>query len=181
MISFIRRVPPFVWAMLCYASFVSAAFADTTDNLGASLTWLQPYVIAVFSSLIMSSLAWLWYLITKWFGIKIEAGAQSTISAWCLRQAASLVASGFVRLVGMKVQVNSTIVARAAELASSEIPAALAHAGLSPQALTGMIIDHLPHVPTIAAVAASQTAAAGRASTVAASSPLPASGFASNA
>jgi hypothetical protein len=120
--------------------------------------WLQPYVETVVSAGIMFALGWLaWILKTKW-GIEIDAEQRDALHTFLARQAASLVADGFVKVDGLKIAVPSSVLATAANSAGTAIPAAMAHFGLTPEKIGQMIIDKIPAVPSVAAVAGAQAA-----------------------
>jgi hypothetical protein len=141
-------------------AYSDPAFAQGTVEGAKAFGWLQPYVDAGASAVIMFGLGWLaWILKTKW-GFEIDAQQREALHMFLARQAASLVAAGFVKVNGLKIEVPSTVLAAAANNAATAIPAALDHFGLTPQKLEKMIVDKIPTVPSVAAVAAAQVAPA---------------------
>jgi hypothetical protein len=134
------------------------AAAQSTIEGSRVFGWLQPYVETVVSSAILFGVGWLAFILkTKW-GIEIDARQREALHTFLSRQAASLVADGFVKVDGLKIEVKSPALAAAANGAGTAIPEALAHFGLTPEKLQQMIVDKIPTVPVVAAVAAAQTA-----------------------
>ena len=148
------RAGALAFAML--AVFATSAFADTSViNIGAAFGSLRPYVDSIVGGLIFLGITWGAYILkTKW-NIDIDASMRDALQSWLLRQAGSLTAAGAVRVQGLQITVGNAAVSAAANLAIREIPDAIAHFGLTPDKLAEMIVDKLPHVPAVAAVAAS--------------------------
>lgn len=134
------------------------ALAQGTIEGGKAFGWLQPYVETVVSAGILFGLGWLGFILKSKWGIEIDAQQRDALHTFLARQASSLVAAGFVKVDGLKVQVPSNVLATAANSAGTAIPAAMAHFGLTPEKLQAMIVDKIPTIPAVAAVAAAQLA-----------------------
>lgn len=143
-------------ALACVAE-PALAQSTTVDGV-AAFGWMQPYVNAATSAVIMFVLGWLAFILKSKWNIEIDATQRATLHAFLARQAASLVADGFVKVTGLKIDVHSQALANAANMAGAAIPGALAHFNLTPDKLASMIVDKIPAVPSVAAVAGAQSA-----------------------
>lgn len=144
--------------MAVVVAIADPALAQGTIEGGKAFGWLQPYVETAVSAAILFGLGWLGFILKSKWGIEIDAQQRDALHAFLARQAASLVADGFVKVNGLKIDVHSPALATAANTAAAAIPAALAHFGLTPEKLQAMIVDKIPTVPVVAAVAAAQAA-----------------------
>jgi hypothetical protein len=75
---------------------------------------------------------------------------REALTSFLQRQASGLVATGAVKLQGVKVEVQSAALAAAANAALAAIPNALNWFGLTPAKIEGMIADLLPKQPAVA-------------------------------
>lgn len=141
-----------VAALVCVAE---PALAETATVEVTQPGWLQ-YVNAAVSGALALGLGWLGLILKNKWGIEIDAKQRELLAAFLSRQAASLVADGFVRVNQLKVLVDHPALIAAAKTALTAIPDALAHFGLTPEKLEAMIVDKIPAVPSVAAVAGAQ-------------------------
>jgi len=133
---------------------VSGGVIDIGQALGP---FLQPYVNAVVQGILAIIATWVvWILKTK-LGINIDAAQRDALLIGAQRQAASLVADGFVKIEqNGKVSVDKPALAAAANAMLAAVPDAAKHFGIeSPDVVAGRIVDALPHVPAVAQAQAS--------------------------
>lgn len=124
-----------------------------TIDYGQAFGFLQPYVIALASSLFAAILAWISYLLQKYTGIKIDQSQADVYLRAAKNQAASLIADGFVKIEqNGKVTVSNAALAGAANEMLKAIPDAAAHFNVTPEAAAKKIVDMVPQVPAAAPV-----------------------------
>lgn len=128
-------------------------------DVGQAFGWLEPYVNSAVGSLMLAGLAWLGTLLHQKFNVDLDAGARDALQSYARRMASSLVADGFVKLDGLKVDVHSEALANAANGSKDSVPDALKRFGIEPDDVGKMIVDYVHHVPTVAATAAAAAAA----------------------
>jgi hypothetical protein len=146
--------------LILLAALVAVAGPALAETATVEVTqpgWLQ-YVNAGVSGLLALGLGWLGLILKNKWGIEIDAKQRELLAAFLSRQAASLVADGFVRINQLKVLVDHPALVAAARTALTAIPDALKHFGLTPDKLEAMIVDKIPVVPSVAAVAGAQAA-----------------------
>lgn len=133
---------------------VTAARADAI-NVGQIFSGsLVDAVNAAVSAAILALVGWVAIVVKKKFNVDIEAQYRDALTTFLQRQASGLVASGAVRLQGVKVEVQSAALAAAANAAIAAIPQAMSFFGLTPAKIESMIVDLLPKQPAVAAAAA---------------------------
>jgi hypothetical protein len=106
------------------------------------------------SAAILALVGWVAVVIKNKFNIDIEARHREALTAFLQRQASGLVATGAVKLQGVKVEVQSAALAAAANAAIAAVPQAMSWFGLTPARIEQMIVDLLPKQPAVAAAAA---------------------------
>lgn len=128
-------------------------------NVGQAFGWLEPYVNTLVGSVITFAVGWVLYLTKIDRTGAIDQKHRDALETFLKNQAQALVANGFVRLNGVKVEVDSGALLTAVELGSKHVPDALKWFGMDDKdALAGKIIAKLPQVPSVAtAQAASLT------------------------
>jgi hypothetical protein len=144
--------------LILLAALVAVAGPALAETATVEVTqpgWLQ-YVNAGVSGILALGLGWLGLILKNKWGIEIDAKQRELLAAFLSRQAASLVADGFVRINQLKVLVDHPALVAAARTALTAIPDALQHFGLTPEKLESMIVDKIPTVPSVAAVAGAQ-------------------------
>lgn len=119
-------------------------------DVGAAFGWLAPYVDTTVSAVLSALVGWVLLLLKSKLNLSVDQSHRDALQSFVLRQASSLVADGFVRMQGLKVTVDSTALRNAAELAGRFTQEAVQHFGITPQTLQEMIVDKIPHVPTVA-------------------------------
>lgn len=133
---------------------VAAARADAI-NIGQIFSGsMVDAVNAAVSAAILALVGWVAVVVKNKFNIDIEARHREALTAFLQRQASGLVATGAVKLQGVKVQVDSPALAAAANAAIAAIPQAMNWFGLTPERIQAMIVDLLPKQPAVAAAAA---------------------------
>lgn len=133
---------------------VTAAHADAI-NVGQIFTGsMVDAVNAAVSAAILALVGWVAIVVKNKFNVDIEAQYRDALTVFLQRQASGLVASGSVRLQGVKVEVQSAALAAAANAAIAAIPQAMSFFGLTPAKIESMIVDLLPKQPAVAAAAA---------------------------
>lgn len=128
-------------------------------NVGAAFGKLQPYVESIVGSLLSLAIGWLFFLARTKLNLSIDQSHRDALAAFLLRQASSLVADGFVKVTGLKVQVDSAALRNAALLGEQVVGDAVKFFGLSPANLAERIVDKLPQVPAVAAAMSADTVA----------------------
>lgn len=128
-------------------------------NVGAAFGKLQPYVESVVGSLLSLAIGWLFFLARTKLNLSIDQSHRDALTAFLLRQASSLVADGFVKVSGLKVEVDSVALRNAALLGEQVVGDAVKFFGLSPASLAERIVDKLPQVPAVAAAMSADTVA----------------------
>lgn len=144
--------------VLALVLVASPALAQGTIEGAQAFGWLQPYVNTAVSAVLLFGIGWGAMILKTKFNLEIDAQQRDALHTFLARQASSLVADGFVKVDGLKINVPSDALAHAANAAGTAIPAALAHFNITPDKLQAMIVDKLPAVPAVAAVAAAQAA-----------------------
>jgi len=125
---------------------VSAARADALVVVGDIWTGLVPYVVAVIGALISAAVGWLVYLVNKKLGLSIDDSLRDSLQT-AAANAAGLVLAGLgSRLSGMTLDVRSALVADAVNYVLKAAPDAVAHFGLTPEAVAQKILALLPQV-----------------------------------
>jgi hypothetical protein len=126
-------------------------------SFGPLLGSLQPFVDALVSGLITAIVGWVLYVVKQKLNISIDDSMRDAFITWAKGQASSLVADGAVKVSGLQVTVQSAALAAAANTIFRLIPDTAAHFGITPELAAQKIVDMIPHVPTVAAVAAAQS------------------------
>jgi hypothetical protein len=147
-----------VSAVAASAADTAAAPSPTILSIGQAFGPLvQPYVDAIVMALITALFTWLG---RQKIVQNIDTGFRNTLETALKNQASSLVADGFVKLNGVKVDVRSEALVKAANIiAQQAAPAAVKHFGLTPEVIAAKIIDTLPQQPVVAMQIANAAAA----------------------
>jgi hypothetical protein len=142
---------------------LAAAAAENTGGVievGGFLSQLKPFVDTLITGILSAVVGWVLFIVKSKLNISIDDSMRDAFLTWARNQAASLVADGFVKVNGLKVEVQSGALAVAANTIFKLVPDAAKHFGITPELAAQKIVDMIPHVPTVAAVAAAQTAPA---------------------
>lgn len=131
-----------VFFILCVAP-AAAATIEIGQSLGGWLPELAATAAAVF-------VGWLCIVAKNRWHLEIEAKHRDALITWAKRMASSLVADGEARVVGLKVDVKSDMLAAAANTGLKAIPDALKFFGLTVNDLPERIKDALPQESAIA-------------------------------
>lgn len=143
---FTLRIGGALFAVAFALLFAPFAYADTTVAVGDLWTGLQPYIVAAIGALITAAVGWLIMLANKKLGISIDDSMRRSL------QTAATNAAGLVlnqlgnQLSGVKVDVKNQLVADAANYVIKAAPDAVAHFGLTPDAIAQKIVALLPQV-----------------------------------
>lgn len=106
--------------------------------------WLAPYIDSAVQTLIVVALGW--FGKTK-YGQMLDQSSRDALEVFLKNRASSLLADGAVRIQDKSVKVDSTLLFRAANEASTAIPDALKRFGLTPDIISQKIIDAIPQTP----------------------------------
>lgn len=115
---------------------------------------VAPYIGAILNALIVFAVGWLGTWMRTRFKIDIDQKHRDTLTTFLENQAGALLASGAVRLDGLKIAVDSNMLALAANQAISRIPDAAKHFGLTPDVVARKIIEAIPQTPAGAQIVA---------------------------
>lgn len=130
---------------------VSAARADTLVAVGEIWSGLMPYIVAAIGALISAAVGWLVYLVNRKLGLSIDDSLRDSLQT-AAANAAGLVLSGLGnRLSTVSIDVRSAPVADAVNYVLKAAPDAVAHFGLTPEAVAQKILALLPRVAGSAA------------------------------
>lgn len=130
-------------------------------NIGQAFAPIvQPYIDAAVNALIVAAVGWLGWFFKAKLGINIDQGHADALARFAQGRANSLIADGMVKMDGLKVNIDSAALANEVNLASTMIPDAVAHFGVTPDQLAAKIKDALPQVPAGAAIIADAHATA---------------------
>lgn len=157
-----------IFAALIFAVVLiplAAAAAESSGGVievGGFLSQLKPFVDTLIGGVLSAVVGWVLFIVKSKLNISIDDSMRDAFLTWARNQASSLVADGFVKVTGLKVEVQSVALATAANTIFKLVPDAAKHFGITPEAAAQKIVDMIPHVPTVAAVAAAQTAPAGK-------------------
>lgn len=143
------RLLPAIAIVIVMAS-PGVAFAATIDIGDAFSGGLLDALLGAISAAIAALVAWVAMVIKHKFNVDIEKAHRDALTAFLQRQASSLVASGAVRLQGLKIEVSNAALAGVANTAIHAIPDALKFFGLTPEVLQKRIVDLLPQQPAVA-------------------------------
>jgi hypothetical protein len=125
---------------------VSAARADTLVAVGDIWAGLVPYIVAALGALISAAVGWLVYLVNRKLGLSIDDSLRDSLQT-AAANAAGLVLSGLGnRLSTVSIDVRSALVADAVNYVLKAAPDAVAHFGLTPDAVAQKILALLPRV-----------------------------------
>lgn len=145
-------------AAAALAFLIDPVLAQTTTggviSFGPIFGAFAPYVDALANGLIMLAIGWVAYWLKQKYGIDVDAGHRNAIQTWAQNQAAALIAQGMAKADGLKIHVNSTALANAANSLLVRVPDAAKHFGLTPEKARDIIFDKLPQVPGAALAAA---------------------------
>lgn len=134
--------------------FPGMAFAAEIE-IGKSLSsTLKDLVETAVATIIAGVVSFVALKMKEKWNIDIGAQHRDALTAFLQRQASGLVAQGAVRLEGVKINVENTALANAANAALGAIPQAMDYFGLTPQRVEQMIVDMLPKQPAVATAAA---------------------------
>lgn len=132
--------------------YLQPAHAGGVIEVGQALgPALQPYVDSIVQACVALLISWVLWLLKSKFNVNIDEGHRKSIQDAVQRQAASLVADGFVKIEqGGKVRVDNQALAQAGKLAVDAAADAVRHFNMDPNQLAARIVDALPHVPAVA-------------------------------
>ena len=133
--------------LLVFPAVASAASVDVGQSLSVGL---KDSINSVISAAIAALIGWVAIIIKNKFKIDIEGQYRDALVTFLQRQASSLIADGAVNLSGVKVDVHSEALAKAADAALLAIPDTLKCFGLTPEHLKEMIVDMVPKEPAVA-------------------------------
>jgi hypothetical protein len=143
-------------------TYVGPAPAGGIINVGQAFNAaVAPYVDAAVQAGIAALVSWLLLGLQKKTGIAIDAGHRQALTTALQNQAGSLLADGMVKMAGVKVNVDSPALAKAANDALASIPDVEKHFGLTPEYVAARIIDTIPQIAAGAAMVAQAHATAG--------------------
>ncbi|WP_424630048.1 hypothetical protein [Bradyrhizobium sp. SYSU BS000235] len=144
-------------AVLCVA-VSSAARADTTIAVGDIWSDVVPYIVAAIGAVITFLVGWVLNLLKTKLGVSIDDSMRASL------QTAATNAAGLVlnqlgnQLQGVKVDVKSALIADAVNYVIKAAPDAIAHFGLTPDAIAQKILALLPQVANTTTTAATPSA-----------------------
>lgn len=145
------KLPLWVGALALAVLFLVSPAGAATIDLGLIVAnGLSDFVGAIVAALLSVAIGWVLYVIKNKFNIDIEASHRDALKAFVERQARSLVADGAAKLSGVKIEVSSNALASAANAGLTAVPDALKYFGLTPEKVSGMIVDAMPAVPSVA-------------------------------
>lgn len=125
---------------------VSIARADALVAVGDIWNGLVPYIVAALGALISAAVGWLVYLVNRKLGLSIDDSLRDSLQT-AAANAAGLVVGGLGnRLAGVTLDVRSALVADAVNYVLKAAPDAVAHFGLTPDAVAQKILALLPRV-----------------------------------
>lgn len=125
---------------------VSIARADALVAVGDIWNGLVPYIVAALGALVSAAVGWLVYLVNRKLGLSIDDSLRDSLQT-AAANAAGLVVGGLGnRLAGVTLDVRSALVADAVNYVLKAAPDAVAHFGLTPDAVAQKILALLPRV-----------------------------------
>jgi len=134
-------------AVLFTAAFISSAMADTGTITGSDIAgFVMPTIQAVVSALVLYGVGWLALLLKTKLGVSIDDSMRASI------QTAATNAAGLVlnqlgnTLQGKTITVQTPFIADAVNYVLKNAPDAVAHFGLTPDAIAQKIIALLPQI-----------------------------------
>lgn len=129
--------------------------AGFSIDIGQALTGsLKDIINAIATALIASLVGWVLWVIKSKFGVDLESQYRATLTQFLQRQASGLIAAGAVKLDGVKINVQSGLLAKAANTALQAIPDTMNYFKLSPDRIAEMIVDLIPKEPSVSAATA---------------------------
>lgn len=135
--------------------FGNAAHAAADISIGTAISdLLNNVVIPVVTAAISALIGWVAIVIKKKFNVDIESQYRDALSTFLQRQASSLIASGAVRLNGLKITVQNDSLAAAANAGLVAIPQVMGYFNLTEAHIAKMIVDLIPKQPAVAQAAA---------------------------
>lgn len=123
-------------------------------------TVLAPYINAAVNALILAGVGWLGTWMRSKYKIDIDEKHRDALTAFLQNQAGALLSAGAVKMDGIKVNVDSGMLALAANQAISRIPDAAKHFGLTPDVVAKKIVEAIPQIAAGAQIIAQSHAAA---------------------
>jgi hypothetical protein len=116
-------------------------FADAvaTWSPGPLYMALQPYVITAFGIVFSALLTWLCAILQKRTGVIINQEARETIQAAALNAAGRVMAAQDDRFAGVKVPINSPLIADEIHILSTSAKSAIDQLGLTPDKVGQLI------------------------------------------
>lgn len=124
-------------------------------DIGQALTGsLKDILNSIATAAIASLVGWVLWVIKSKFGVDLESQYRATLTQFLQRQASGLIAAGAVKLEGVKVEVQSELLAKAANTALQAIPDTMNYFKLTPDKIAEMIVDLIPKEPAVATAAA---------------------------
>lgn len=153
-----RPVKAALCAVLFTAAFISSAMADTTIAVGDIWSGVVPYIIATIGAVITFLVGWVLNLLKTKLGVSIDDSMRASL------QTAATNAAGLVlnqlgnQLSGTKIDVGNQFVADAVNYVLKAAPDAVAHFGLTPDAIAQKILALLPQVANTTTTATAPSA-----------------------
>lgn len=124
----------------------SAARAEALVAVGEIWAGLVPYIVAALGALTSAAVGWLVYLVNKKLGLSIDDSLRDSLQTAAANAAGLVIAQLGSRLSGMTLDVRSAPVADAVNYVLKAAPDAVAHFGLTPEAVAQKILALLPRV-----------------------------------
>lgn len=134
-------------AMLLALASGSAAFAQSsTIAVGDIYSAFLPYLVAIIGAVVTVLVGWLLSLAKTKLGISIDDSMRDSLQT-ALRNGAGLALNSLGNnLAGKTIDVKSAAVAAAVTYVAKNAPDAMAHFGLTPDAVAEKIVAYLPQV-----------------------------------
>jgi hypothetical protein len=136
----------------------NAAYADTTIAVGDIWSGVLPYIVAAIGAVITFLVGWVLNLLKTKLGVSIDDSMRASL------QTAATNAAGLVlnqlgnQLSGTKIDVGNQFVADAVNYVLKAAPDAVAHFGLTPDAIAQKILALLPQVANTTTTATAPSA-----------------------
>ncbi len=124
----------------------SAARADALVAVGDIWAGLVPYIVAALGALISAAAGWLVYLVNRKLDLSIDDSLRDSLQTAAANAAGLVLAQLGNRFAGATLDVRSALVADAVNYVLKAAPDAVAHFGLTPEAVAQKILALLPRV-----------------------------------
>jgi hypothetical protein len=104
---------------------------------------LQPYIIAVLSTLVSALVGLAVAKFTQWTNIQINASQVAALKSAAATEAGAMVAAASDNLKGRSISVGSPMIASAADRIAAKLPDTVAAVGLTPGALETIVAGEI--------------------------------------